>query len=411
MNKKVWNFLMNYSTPNELTLLIYGTIGDEEYWDDVVDKKFVEELNMYPDVEKITVRINSPGGIVFSGAAIANSLQQHKAEVHAYIDGLCASAATLIACAADKVFMPINGMYMIHNPLVSAFGNAENLRRAAENLDTLREGIIGVYQNKVGEKLTREEIIKLLDDEAWMTAEEAKEKGFIDEIIGYKMDTVFNNSLLNVNNQSFEMKQYKNFTQYYNKINGLNETEKTEKKGLFKKILDFLKSDEAEETKEVFNSLKNIESEENIMTAIELKEKFPDVYNQIFNEGIEKERGRIKELEALNVLDSEVCKEIINKAKYEEVKTAGEVAVSLLSSPEILKEKKDKEEKEEKAKLLQDISADGKTLSELGADGFTPELNLGESTDEKLKEAVKNERRERMRKTTNKMMGVKTDVL
>ena len=84
MNKKPWQFLMNYSSPKEITLLIYGEIGTDEFWDDVTDKKFVEELESYTELEKINVRINSPGGILFSGAAIANSLQQHSAEVHAY---------------------------------------------------------------------------------------------------------------------------------------------------------------------------------------------------------------------------------------------------------------------------------------------------------------------------------------
>lgn len=406
---KMWTFLMNYSTPKELTLLIYGQIGDDEYWDEVTDKKFVDELNNYKDIERINLRINSPGGVVFSGAAIANALQQHPAEVHAYIDGLCASAATLIACAADKVYMPLNGMYMIHNPAVYAFGDANNLRKAASNLDVLREGIISVYENKVNGKLTKDELITLLDEETWMTAAEAHAKGFIDEIIGSKIDTVLNKTSLSVNNLNFDMKQYKNFNRYYNKINNVQEETMPEKRNVFQKILDLLGfGGEEEIIKEMVNKVSEENKKEEIMTVEELKEKYPDVYNGVFNEGKERERERIMELEALNVIDSEVGKAIINKAKFEEVKTAGEVAVMLLSSPELMSERTEKKIKSENGEVLAAISTDASGLKDLSGGAFTPELKLGESTDDKLEEAQKRiARNARMAAEAKKQMGVK----
>ena len=409
MNKKPWQFLMNYSSPKEITLLIYGEIGTDEFWDDVTDKKFVEELESYTELEKINVRINSPGGILFSGAAIANCLQQHSAEVHAYIDGLCASAATLIACAADKVYMPLNGMYMIHNPAAyGAGGDSNQLRKTADKLDVLREGVIAVYQNKVGEKLTKEEITNLLDEETWMTAVEAQEKGFIDEIIEIKIDTVLNKTQLNVNNLDFDMGKYKNFIQYYNKINEIKAAEKTEKKGIFKKILDLFTIDKQIEDAKIENSGEKTENEkeEEIMTKAELKEKYPEVYNQVFNEGAETERGRIQELEKLTtVANTEAGKNIINKAKFEEIKNAGEVAVLLLSSEEVLKEKENKETDEEKAKMLAALKGEGAELAGVTGGQFTPELKIGEDTDEKIEQA-KAERRARMAAQAKKEMGV-----
>lgn len=408
MNKKPWQFLMNYGSPKEITLLVYGEIGDDEFWDEVVDKKFVEELESYTEIEKINVRINSPGGRLFSGAAIANSLQQHSAEVHAYIDGLCASAATLIACAADKVYMPLNGMYMIHNPSAYGAGDSNQLRKTADKLDILREGVIAVYQNKVGEKLTKEEITNLLDEETWMTAAEAQEKGFVDEIIGMKIDTVLNKTQLNVNNLDFDMGKYKNFTQYYNKINEIKASEKPEKKGVFKKILDLFTINKQIEEPKIENSAEKTkkEKEEEIMTIEELKAKYPEVYNQAFNEGAETERGRIQELEKLTtVANTEAGKKIINKAKYEEIKNAGEVAVLLLSSEEVLKEKENKETDEEKAKMLAELKGEGAELVGVAGGQFTPELKTGEDTDAKIEQA-KAERRARMAAQAKKEMGV-----
>ena len=408
MNKKPWQFLMNYGSPKEITLLVYGEIGDDEFWDEVVDKKFVEELESYTEIEKINVRINSPGGILFSGAAIANSLQQHSAEVHAYIDGLCASAATLIACAADKVYMPLNGMYMIHNPAAYGAGDSNQLRKTADKLDILREGVIAVYQNKVGEKLTKEEITNLLDEETWMTAVEAQEKGFVDEIIGMKIDTVLNKTQLNVNNLDFDMGKYKNFTQYYNKINEIKAFEKPEKKGVFKKILDLFTINKQIEEPKIENSAEKTkkDKEEEIMTIEELKVKYPEVYNQAFKEGTESERGRIQELEKLTtVANTEAGKKIINKAKYEEIKNAGEVAVLLLSSEEVLKEKENKETDEEKAKMLAELKGEGEELAGVAGGQFTPELKTGEDTDAKIEQA-KAERRARMAAQAKKEMGV-----
>ncbi len=405
---KPWQFLMNYSSPKEITLLIYGEIGNNEYWDDVVDKKFIEELNSYTDIERINVRINSLGGLVYSGATIANNLQMHKAEVHAYIDGICASAATLIACAADKVYMPLNGMYMIHNPSAVGAGNANDLRKTADYLDTLREGIVAVYQNKVGENLTKEEIIALLDEETWMSAAEAQEMGFIDEVIGIKVDTVLDKAQLNVNNLNFDMKEYKNFTQYYNKINEIKLAEKPEKKGLFKKIVDFFVTDQLNKTEKenIVNVVEENQKGEEDMTIEELKIKYPNVYNQIFNEGVEAERGRIQELEKLTtVASTEVGKAIIKKAKYEEIKNAGEVAIEYMSSQDVVKEAEEKKKEEERAKMLANLKADGAEITGMTGGEFTPEINIGENTDAKIEQANA-DRRARMAAQAKKQMGV-----
>ena len=297
---------------------------------------------------------------------------------------------------------------MIHNPAAYGAGDSNQLRKTADKLDILREGVIAVYQNKVGEKLTKEEITNLLDEETWMTAAEAQEKGFVDEIIGMKIDTVLNKTQLNVNNLDFDMGKYKNFTQYYNKINEIKASEKTEKKGVFKKILDLFTINKQIEEPKIENSAEKTkkDKEEEIMTIEELKVKYPEVYNQAFKEGTESERGRIQELEKLTtVANTEAGKKIINKAKYEEIKNAGEVAVLLLSSEEVLKEKENKETDEEKAKMLAELKGEGAELAGVAGGQFTPELKTGEDTDAKIEQA-KAERRARMAAQAKKEMGV-----
>jgi len=102
-------------------LILYGSIGSDEYWDDISDKVFKQDIENLGDVENITLHINSPGGSVFSAVAIANTLKNHKAKVTANIDGLAASAATIITSACDTVRMPKNALFMIHNPITFAF--------------------------------------------------------------------------------------------------------------------------------------------------------------------------------------------------------------------------------------------------------------------------------------------------
>ena len=155
-------------------LLLYGAISDRSWSnDEVTPRLFAEDLHALGG-KSLTVRINSPGGDVFAAQSIYNQLRTYGGRVTVRIDGLAASAATIVACAGDTVIMPTNALYMIHNPATVTVGDAAEMRTAADVLDTVRETIVNVYQKRTGDHL--------MDDETWMTAQEALSYGFVDQI-------------------------------------------------------------------------------------------------------------------------------------------------------------------------------------------------------------------------------------
>ena len=155
-------------------ILIYEDIG--EYG--VSAKSVAAQLKEMGDQKEISVRINSPGGSVFEGSTIYNLLKNNEAKVTVYIDGLCASIASVIAMAADQVVMADNALMMIHDPWSLAIGNADELRREADVLDKVKESLVTTYVARTG--MSRDEISTLLKDETWLDAEEAIEFGFAD---------------------------------------------------------------------------------------------------------------------------------------------------------------------------------------------------------------------------------------
>lgn len=176
--KKFWNFK---AKDKGAELHLYGPISSTTWWgDEVTPAQFKADLDALGDVSEISVFINSDGGDVFAGQAINSMLKRHSATVTVYVDGLAASIASVIAMAGDKVIMPSNAMMMIHNPWSFAIGNSEDMRKMADDLDKIAESIVAAYREKTG--LSDEEIKAIMDKETWLTAEEAVEKGFADEI-------------------------------------------------------------------------------------------------------------------------------------------------------------------------------------------------------------------------------------
>lgn len=156
-------------------VLIYEEIGG---WG-ISAKEFARDLKDLGPVNEISLRINSPGGSVFDGNAIFNQLKQHKARVTAHIDGLAASMASVIAMAADHIVMPENALMMIHNPWTVSIGNAEELRKDADLLDTIKRTLLTAYGRSA---MTDEEISEMMDAETWLTGADAVEMGFADEL-------------------------------------------------------------------------------------------------------------------------------------------------------------------------------------------------------------------------------------
>ena len=181
-NKKFWawkNQADEGSEP-ERVLELYGTIAEESWFDDdVTPQMFRDEL--FAGSGRVTIWLNSPGGDCVAASQIYSMLMDYKDDVIVKIDGIAASAASVIAMAGTTVLMAPTALMMIHNPITAAFGNHEDMERAISMLDEVKESIINAYAAKTG--LSRNKIAKLMSDETWMNARKAVELGFADEIM------------------------------------------------------------------------------------------------------------------------------------------------------------------------------------------------------------------------------------
>lgn len=181
--QKFWN----WKTENEQRVLTMdGVIASESWWgDEVTPEMFRQELNAGKG--DITVWINSPGGDCIAAAQIYNMLIDYKGNVTVKIDGIAASAASVIAMAGTEVQMSPVAMMMIHNPATIAFGDHEEMQKAIDMLAEVKESIINAYELKTG--MSRAKIARLMDEETWMNAKKAVELGFADEIIKREDET------------------------------------------------------------------------------------------------------------------------------------------------------------------------------------------------------------------------------
>ena len=164
----------------ERTLFLNGTIAEESWFDDdVTPQIFKDELNSGSG--DITVWINSPGGDCIAAAQIYNMLMDYKGNVTVKIDGIAASAASVIAMAGTKVLVSPVSMLMIHNPMTVAYGNSAEMQKAIDMLDSVKDSILNAYEIKTG--LSRTKLSHLMDAETWMDANKAIELGFADELM------------------------------------------------------------------------------------------------------------------------------------------------------------------------------------------------------------------------------------
>ena len=189
-------------------IYIYGDIVSEQWFnEEVTARAFAEDLNSFSG--EINIHINSNGGDIFAAMAIGNLISQYPDTVNVYIDGICASAATLIACSADYVYMAKNALLMTHAPEVGLndFFSGKELEKVLESLKKIEQSILETYSARL--KLTAEKSAALLSEEMWYTAEEAKAAGFIDEIteeIPLQVDDAKKIIFMN----SMKIKNYKN---------------------------------------------------------------------------------------------------------------------------------------------------------------------------------------------------------
>ncbi|MBU2701172.1 ATP-dependent Clp endopeptidase proteolytic subunit ClpP [Sporomusaceae bacterium BoRhaA] len=208
---KFWEFKASAKSKSVGELYLYGEIASGSSWwsDTVTPKSFKADLDALGNIETLNIYVNSPGGDVFAGHAIASMIKRCNAETVAYVDGLAASMASVVVCACNKMVMPSNTMLMIHNPWSRMAGNANDFRKMAGDLDKIGESSMAIYREKTG--LSDEKLKELLDAETWLTAQEAKDLGLCDEIekaVNISASIAGDNFICN--GVSFDAKAFKN---------------------------------------------------------------------------------------------------------------------------------------------------------------------------------------------------------
>ena len=178
--KRFWEWKNQADEGSERVLELYGTIAETSWFDDdVTPQMFHDEL--FAGKGPVTVWLNSPGGDCIAASQIYTMLMDYQDDVTIKIDGIAASAASVIAMAGTRVLMAPTALMMIHNPMTMAYGNQADMEKAIEMLDEVKESIMNAYEIKTS--LSRAKLSHLMDSETWMNANKAIELGFADDIL------------------------------------------------------------------------------------------------------------------------------------------------------------------------------------------------------------------------------------
>lgn len=177
--RKFWNWVKDENS-DARTLYFNGAIAEESWFgDEITPKAFKEELESSQG--DIVIWLNSPGGDCIAASQIYSMLMNYKGNITVKIDGIAASAASVIAMAGTNVLMAPTALMMIHNPLTVAIGDSEEMQRAIDMLSEVKESIINAYEIKTS--LSRVRLSNLMDAETWLNANKALELGFADGIL------------------------------------------------------------------------------------------------------------------------------------------------------------------------------------------------------------------------------------
>lgn len=272
---------------------IYGVVlNGKDYWgEDTGVSEVIDRLKRLEPSQNIVLHVNSVGGEVSAGVTLYNRLRALPNKKSVIIEGLAASIASIISMAGDEIHMALGSEMMIHNPSSFAWGEADDFEKAAESLRKTKENLIDIYEARTG--LSREEIATMMDEETWLTAREALEKGFCTSV-----------------DESLQMVACRKGTDLI--VNGLP---------MSMDVLKGLPVDKYEEKGE----------EPMEVTAELLRTDYVEVYDEVFNAGVAAERARLQALDGIN---NEARSEVINRAKYETYATVQDVAVELLNMPQ-----------------------------------------------------------------------------
>lgn len=194
MNLKPGHVRINADTGgSEAEILIYGDIGGG-WWDEGITGESITNQIASLDVETINVRVNSGGGLVFEGLAIYQALARHDAKIVMHIDGIAASIASVIAMAGDEIRISEGANLMIHKPWSGVMGDADALRKEADILDQLQDGLISIYAARTGAK--RDELQAWVNSETWFLGQQAVDAGFADVMVPAKKKKAANSAML-----------------------------------------------------------------------------------------------------------------------------------------------------------------------------------------------------------------------
>lgn len=318
-NDKFWQFRNLAGDDQKGELLLYGNIADDTWWNnDVTPKQFADDLAALGEVKEITVYINSGGGDVFAAQSIGNMLERSPATVTAHIDGLCASAATIVACHADKVVAAADASYMIHPVSMCTYGSMteKDMEDCMKALAAIKNNIVSMYAKKSGN--TEDECAKWMDDTSWWTATEAKEKGFVDEVDDDAEDSIVENrnGILFVN--SIDMNTP------FNETPNFVRSRVTENSAARPENMNPAEKPERNDHGEVtYMDIKDIK------TVDDLRKARPDLVASIENEATTAERTRIQEIENATLPGAE---EQANEAKFTKPVDSASFAKAVIAS-------------------------------------------------------------------------------
>lgn len=173
-------FEVKNQTNEKAEIYIIGQIQTEKPWyEDGEESKdnylrdFIKTMQNLKDVKNIDIHINSPGGALFAGVTMYNLLKNNMSYKKVYVDGSAASAASIIAMAGDEIIVPKNAFLMIHKPIVGVQGNANDLKKAVEMLDTIENGMLSIYEDNLINESDKDTIKQMVQDETWLDGEEA----------------------------------------------------------------------------------------------------------------------------------------------------------------------------------------------------------------------------------------------
>lgn len=198
-----------YKQDNKANIYIYGDITSWEWLEsDVSSYTLSKQLQELKDVEEINVYINSYGGEVAEGLAIYNSLKRHDATVNTYCDGFSCSIASVVFMAGNNRYMTDTSLLMIHNAWTYTSGNAEELKKQADDLEKITQASVNAYMKNVN--IEEKELKEMMDNETWIESSEALEKGFITEILELDDEKQVNQSIRkDIKNKILNRKPYK----------------------------------------------------------------------------------------------------------------------------------------------------------------------------------------------------------